>query len=296
MIDGHGIIEKAARCDQHPTARTVNLIPAGDSTTASIAYFASLASMNGGSPMDRTWYIYALIDPRTNEVRYVGWAFDARQRFCKHIRLAKKERSHKANWIKQLVQLELEPRLAILEEGTGDWAFAERKWIAYYRATGLLTNMTDGGDGTPGCSPSEETRRKMSDVHKGKIVSSETRALISSIHKGRKKSAQELENMSRVRLGKTQPRTPKATAANRGRKQTPEHIANRMNARSFWPSRVPRQYIDIDGVRQWQCSRCKEFKTPDLFTTAVKTPGVSAACRACLTEAKRIRRIEQKIK
>ena len=40
----------------------------------------------------------------------------------------------------------------IIETGSGEgWVEAERRWIAFYRASGArLTNDTDGGDGAPG--------------------------------------------------------------------------------------------------------------------------------------------------
>jgi hypothetical protein len=49
---------------------------------------------------------------------------------------------------------------------TTDWRIEEPAWIAYGRAEGWkLTNMTDGGDGKPGCIITEKTRKKMSDNH-----------------------------------------------------------------------------------------------------------------------------------
>lgn len=54
-----------------------------------------------------------------------------------------------------------------------DWAARERYWIARYRADGhRLLNMTDGGEGTPGCEFSAERRKKMSAAAKtGKTFS-----------------------------------------------------------------------------------------------------------------------------
>ena len=48
--------------------------------------------------------------------------------------------------------------------------------------TGILRNLTDGGEGIS--NPSEEIRRKMSETHKGKIVSEESRRKISESKKG----------------------------------------------------------------------------------------------------------------
>ena len=50
--------------------------------------------------------------------------------------------------------------------------------------TGILHNRTDGGDGVSGWVPSDETRRKMSEVNKGKTLSEETKRKISKASKG----------------------------------------------------------------------------------------------------------------
>ena len=50
--------------------------------------------------------------------------------------------------------------------------------------TGILYNMTDGGDGSSGCIPSEETRRKIGDAQKGRTHSEETRRRMSEAQKG----------------------------------------------------------------------------------------------------------------
>lgn len=290
MLDRYGIIRGIGECNQHSPIDTGNLFVAGCGNVI-VSHLAPLASEYGGSPMDtpRTWYIYALVDPRTDEVRYVGWTYTLKKRLRTHIIRRHRQNNHKAHWIIQLVNQGLEPRMLVLEEGSGDWQEAERRWIAHYRATGNLTNMTDGGDGTPGLYPSEETRRKMSAVHKGKYVTPETRAKLSANGKGLKRSPEVIAHMSAIRLGKPQTRTAKATAANRGRKQTPEHIAKRTNYQRP-TSCKPRQANIIDGIEHWKCSRCGEFKPRDGFTTSSNNSGVSSACRVCLTESKRQRR------
>lgn len=50
-----------------------------------------------------------------------------------------------------------------------------------------MTNSTDGGEGIRGYVPSEETRKKLSDVHRGAIFTKERREKISKSLTGKKK-------------------------------------------------------------------------------------------------------------
>lgn len=60
-----------------------------------------------------TWYIYALIDPRTREVRYIGKSVDPLRRLDCH--LDDKDSSlRKSRWLKKLGE---RPILKILESG-----------------------------------------------------------------------------------------------------------------------------------------------------------------------------------
>src|SRR3990167_5576743 len=99
----------------------------------------------------REWFIYVLVDPRTQDARYVGWTFNVQKRIRDHISKARRQRSHKANWLIQLERLGLRPEYMILETGFNDWAKAEQRWIRYYRSRGVdLTNLTNGGEGVVG--------------------------------------------------------------------------------------------------------------------------------------------------
>ncbi|MFA7099492.1 MAG: NUMOD3 domain-containing DNA-binding protein [Eubacteriales bacterium] len=82
----------------------------------------------------------------------------------------------------------------------------EMELINFYgrrdKKTGILTNMTDGGEGTSGLKCSEETREKISIIHKGKIVSKETRQKMSDSKKGITLSDETKQKMSLTRKGK----------------------------------------------------------------------------------------------
>lgn len=110
--------------------------------------------------------IYALTDPRTDEVRYIGKSTSGLKRPKEHLRPTQlKPNTHKTRWIRQLLTQGLKPKIQILEEfSTGDdLNYAECFWIAQGRGLEWkLTNATKGGDGqSKGYAPSEETRAKM---------------------------------------------------------------------------------------------------------------------------------------
>ena len=64
--------------------------------------------------MNDTTFIYALLDPRDNSVRYVGKADDPYRRYCEHLK--ENYDSHKCRWIKVLMGMGLLPIRQILEE------------------------------------------------------------------------------------------------------------------------------------------------------------------------------------
>lgn len=56
-------------------------------------------------------------------------------------------------------------------------------------------NLTNGGDGTSGCIPSEETRLKMSNKLRERIVTDETKQKLRQINLGKNMSAESIEKM-----------------------------------------------------------------------------------------------------
>jgi hypothetical protein len=89
--------------------------------------------------------IYGLIDPLTNELRYVGKTSKSiRARLCghkAHAAVAGRKRRVVA-WIAGLIARGLLPEVVIFEEVSPahDWIEAEQFWIAYFRAmqSGML--------------------------------------------------------------------------------------------------------------------------------------------------------------
>jgi GIY-YIG catalytic domain len=107
---------------------------------------------------DQLSTIYALCEPETGEVRYIGKTRNLRKRQLQHLRPSSLERrSRRSSWLKNLLARGLQPMVCILQEVPVEQEDElERWWIAVYRPNGRLTNETDGGDGVT--NPPAEVR------------------------------------------------------------------------------------------------------------------------------------------
>jgi group I intron endonuclease len=110
-------------------------------------------------------YVYSLIDPITEEVRYIGKTINPQQRLAAHIRSGYKKGNHKECWIYGLLEKELKPKMHIIEECLGDSWIEREKY--YIRTIPNLTNHTEGGDSPSGHKMSDDTRKKMSESRMG---------------------------------------------------------------------------------------------------------------------------------
>jgi group I intron endonuclease len=123
-----------------------------------------------------TTFIYALCDPRTDDVRYVGKSNDPEKRLRDHLQ-CRSTNVHKDRWLSKLKSQGQKPLLRVLEEcDRSDWKDCERFWIATLLESGAaLLNLTDGGDGIEGYSHSLETKAKMSESARTSWANPETR-------------------------------------------------------------------------------------------------------------------------
>lgn len=95
--------------------------------------------------------IYALSDPETGEIRYIGKANNPRARLKSHIRDSRRRNTPVYCWIRRLQADGKEPAMSVVE-WVDDWMEAEKRQIASHREAGArLLNLAEGGN-EPLCS------------------------------------------------------------------------------------------------------------------------------------------------
>lgn len=213
----------------------------------------------------RSWVIYALLDPLTGDVRYVGKtrkSVDARLR--DHLFTARGAgHAHRDNWIRKLLPDGLEPKTKILEAGEGrGWQDRERYWISFYRKNGRLTNQTEGGEGIRGYAHTPETLERISASSQAQARDLTMRAKKSSAMKEKWRDPEYREKMAiiqrnpeyrariseaqKIRLSAPEARArlsashkgkkpsaetrAKLSKALKGKRKSPEHRANIVSA------------------------------------------------------------------
>lgn len=110
--------------------------------------------------MPDTTFIYALCEPGTRIVRYIGKSDNPKKRLGAHVRVSSEFTRHLGRWLKRLARSKQVPNLVILAEvPRRSWESEERRYIAAARMLGMdLVNSTDGGEGV---TMTPETRKKI---------------------------------------------------------------------------------------------------------------------------------------
>lgn len=131
--------------------------------------------------------VYALIDPRTRLIHYVGKSVKGIKRAKQHVTEASRRDRPSVRpvclWIKELQAAGLMYDVIVLDthNSATQLSVVERWWIAYGRASGWpLTNATDGGEGTFGWTLSAKGRASVAAANRLRVVTAETRAKISA--------------------------------------------------------------------------------------------------------------------
>lgn len=109
-----------------------------------------------------TTFIYALCEPGTRTVRYIGMTNNTSRRLREHLCAGVRLKTHLGHWLRNLVASGLSPELIVLREvGSEFGPEAEMRFIRLARGCKMnLVNGTDGGEGVQ--NPSPETRAKKS--------------------------------------------------------------------------------------------------------------------------------------
>jgi hypothetical protein len=141
--------------------------------------------------------VYALTDPRTGEVRYIGMTVRTlKARLRDHLRDLRRE-DHRTRWIRSLIADGVRPEIKELEVvRVGEREAAEQRWVSFYRVQGArLVNSTKGGAGTLGYKRSAEDRQRIGErsrllfqqpgrweavslTHRGKVLSEAHKAAV----------------------------------------------------------------------------------------------------------------------
>lgn len=173
--------------------------------------------------MARLCYVYALGDPRTDEIRYVGRSVQPEIRLRDHMRKTAPNGNRSRRWLHALKRRGLRPVFWILEVVPNENHAGKREtwWIHYFWRVGArLANETDSGEHGGGWNRglTKETDHRVMKAatsikarwatyphpRTGHPCSAETKEKISSAHRGRKKvwSAEGRQRFSEYRAGR----------------------------------------------------------------------------------------------
>lgn len=219
-----------------------------------------------------TTFIYALVDPETKQIRYIGKSNNPTVRLYRHLK--EKQHTYKNMWIKSLRDRGFVPEVQIIEEVSIErWQERERYWIAFYRAQGLdLANGTDGGDGVHGRKRTPEERARISEALKGNQYSKgrkhppeeiarraaamkghsvrpDTGEKIAATKRGKPRSEATKAKLSAALTGKTLPE--ERVAKMRERKQSPESNAKRSASLKKALSTPEAREVKSQAAKQW---------------------------------------------
>ena len=183
------------------------------------------------------FYVYALIDPRTNTPFYVGKGKG--RRYKSHLtETGNGVNPLKQNIINKIRSLGMEVGVEFLQTNLSeDEAFVwEISYIQHHGRRengGILANMNDGGTGQTGHVPSAETRKKISKQMTGenngffgKNHSDSAKTAIGEAQKGKTLSIEQKDAISKQFKGKPKSAEHRAkiSAALKGKEKTAEHI------------------------------------------------------------------------
>ena len=149
-------------------------------------------------------------------------------------------------------------RIIFLKQNlTEEEAFKHEKYmIAVFGrkdlGTGILHNRTDGGEGSSGCIPSEETRRKIGETSKGRTLSEEHKRKLIEANKGKTHSEESKRKMSKAHKNPSEETKRKMSEAKKGK--TPWNKGKNHSEESI------RKISEATKGRKWWNDGCGNYK------------------------------------
>lgn len=195
----------------------------------------------------KPYVIYALTDPRSGRLCYVGATSDARRRLRAHVLSARMNdgvATPVRQWIRELVEVGLRPILREIEEVPfEERAAAEAAWIVWLRNQGIdLLNVRGGGAGMAPRSVSARRNLREAALRsqgsaaaldrarekvRGSRNSAAHRARIAEAKRGTALSDEHRRTLSESNFGleRSEVTRQRISAAQTGKKKSPEHRA-----------------------------------------------------------------------
>lgn len=183
--------------------------------------------------MSETTFIYALCEPGTRTVRYIGKSDDPKRRFRAHLRQSIMAKTHLGNWLRLLAESGTKPDMVVLREVLDDqWEVAEERYIRIALGCGMkLVNGTAGGDGIH--NPGPETRAKLAANNVARVWSEETRKKLSRAKTESPSARAHMDRLHAARIGTHNSAEHNANIGRGllGHKQSPEVCAEMSKSR-----------------------------------------------------------------
>ena len=211
-------------------------------------------------------FIYALIDPVTLQVRYVGQTHKPVEVRCaEHLAMAKKKKkdghykdpSHRASWMRKSKFKFYKMTLETLPVDQLDKA--EIKWIKFYRDRGYpLTNMTDGGEGNRGFKFSKAQIKTLSLAHIGTNLGPRPLSVGKKISKT-KKEFYKTNPHHKAGVPNTVEQNKKIGLANSGNRHTTTFKQDQSKRLKAWNKKNPDARRGPNNPN-WQTKRTKKQK------------------------------------
>lgn len=152
--------------------------------------------------------VYGLIDPRNNDLRYVGKSARGMKRPKEHLSPSgRKGETHKARWLRQIYSDERRlPIILIIRECKSELDAFEHEIavISIFNKAGFnLTNLSNGGEGAGiGHLVREDTKKKIAERTRFRMQSKEARDHLRELQLGKKETEESVEKNRRAQKGK----------------------------------------------------------------------------------------------